>query len=317
MADATLTGISDLAAGMLSVVTAAVVSLACRPREVAASVDAATARSDHPTDSASNAPVSRPGGTTVGPVYHVYADTTRVSSRPAVSTDGAALHHGASSPSAVDTAGAADDGIIMYVPGPQDVAGPGVEVVVVDGMTGFGLVTIMATLGGPAHLARAETANTRPTTGASVRHVVRRFHTAAADVKPPRPPSNATPDGRLAAYRARARDVGFPRGRGWWPEGIRAGISYRNWHTIRSRITGKVWRHSEIHEFPGTAGAAADMTGSSATCPVGRGCAGTMPASPTLVRASHPDQPVVEVWNASTVSACLTAPVPCRNSIGC
>ena len=41
MADATLTGISDLAAGMLSVVTAAVVSLACRPREVAASVDAA------------------------------------------------------------------------------------------------------------------------------------------------------------------------------------------------------------------------------------------------------------------------------------
>ena len=41
MADATLTGISDWDAGMLSVVTAAVVSLACRPREVAASVDAA------------------------------------------------------------------------------------------------------------------------------------------------------------------------------------------------------------------------------------------------------------------------------------
>ena len=40
MADATLTGISDLAAGMLSVVTAAVVSLACRPREGASSVDA-------------------------------------------------------------------------------------------------------------------------------------------------------------------------------------------------------------------------------------------------------------------------------------
>lgn len=55
------------------------------------------------------------------------------------------------------------------------------------------------------HLARAETANTRPRTGASVRHVVRRFHTAAADVKPPRPPSNATPEGRLAAHRARAR----------------------------------------------------------------------------------------------------------------
>ena len=134
-----------------------------------------------------------------------------------------------------DAAGITDDVITIVCDlGPRDVAAPGLEVVVVDVMTGFGLVTIMATLGGPAHLARAETANTRPTTGASVRHVVRRFHTAAADVKPPRPPSNATPDGRLAAYRARARDVGFPRGRGWWPEGIRAGISYRNWHTIRS-----------------------------------------------------------------------------------
>jgi hypothetical protein len=41
MADAILTGISDLNAGMLSVVTAVVVRLACRRRDVAASVGSA------------------------------------------------------------------------------------------------------------------------------------------------------------------------------------------------------------------------------------------------------------------------------------
>ena len=136
MADATLTGISDWDAGMLSVVTAVVVSLAYKPREVASRVGSACW------------------------AVSTCADCRTVGSRPKVVRC-------------------------------RDLVAS----------------STLATFNGPR--AGAEAAHTRLSTHTGARHVGHRGHghTVAAVRRPPRPPSNATPEGRLAAHLARARHV--------------------------------------------------------------------------------------------------------------
>ena len=64
------------------------------------------------------------------------------------------------------------------------------------------------------HLARAQSANTRPSTVTSARHVSHRVqvHTLAVVRRRPRPHSDATPEGRLAVHRGRVGHLDFLHG---------------------------------------------------------------------------------------------------------